>query len=455
MQLDGIRCLCETAADACGGGVMEFGSTEGGWVYPILAPLTMRPFFVVALLAPCLAFFIHLAGKYIHTHEWTVVSAWIFGGFALQICIRSLAPFGLGNIVLSEDANSFYSVTLRYNPREFLASFHEIAATLPIHAKANMPGKVLLYFLLENFSASPETLGYLIILLSNLGGVLVYLITRKIFDNRVSAVYALILYLLLPAKLFFFPLLNAVTPFFILLPLLFLLLYLESRRTMYLLLEGASLYALVVFEPLPLVLGLVFLALLARGCYRNQINGADLARVVGYVFAAFVACHFLVMGLFSFDVWESFLFAVEDARAFNAEMGRPYGLWVIHNLKDFFFGAGLAASAVFLTYEGYLLGKLIWLLAEKESRWPRVRVFLAEPETLVTLSLLLVLLITDVIGVNRGETIRLWIFLAVFLQISVAHRCAMWARPWVFASLATLTLLQTAVTISTVGFVIP
>jgi hypothetical protein len=364
-------------------------------------------------------------------------------------------PFGLGNIVLSEDANSFYSVTLHYHPREFLASFHEIAATLPIHAKANMPGKVLLYYLLETITSSPEALGCLIVLLSNLGGIVVYLIARKIFENPISAVYALILYLLLPAKLFFFPLLNTVTPIFILLPLLFLLLYLESRRSLYLLLEGASLYALVIFEPLPLVLGLVFLALLARGCYRKQINGADLARVVGYVIAALLACHFLVVALCGFNIWESFLFAVDDARAFNAEMGRPYGLWLIHNLKDFFFGAGLPSSALFLAWTAYLLGKLIWLLLEKKGRWSRLQAFVADPETLVTLSLFLVLLVTDMIGVNRGETIRLWIFLAVFLQIIVAHRCALWSRPWVFPALVILTLLQTTITISTVGFVIP
>jgi hypothetical protein len=173
------------------------------------------------------------------------------------------------------------------------------------------------------------------------------------------------------------------------------------------------------------------------------------------VTASFLACHFLVVGLFGFDVWESFLFAVKDAREFNAEMGRPYGLWVVHNLKEFLFGAGLLTSGIFLALSGYLLGKLFWHCVEKEGRWQRVRGFLAEPETLVTLSLLLVLLITDAIGVNRGETIRLWIFLAVFLQIIVANRCAVWARPWVFPALVALTLLQTIVTISVVGFVIP
>ncbi|HEY1860509.1 MAG TPA: hypothetical protein VGG61_09160, partial [Gemmataceae bacterium] len=156
---------------------------------------------------------------------------------------------------------------------------------------------------------------------------------------------------------------------------------------------------------------------------------------------------------FGFNVWDSFLFAVEDARAFNAEMGRPYGLWVVHNLKDFLFGAGLLSSAVFLAATAHRVGELVGAVCKKESQ--RLWIILTEPETVLSLSLALVLVITDVIGVNRGETIRLWIFLAVFVQIIVANRCAACARRWVFPALVALTLLQTAVTISIVGFVIP
>src|SRR5439155_8814339 len=114
--------------------------------------------------------------KTVYTHEWKVVAVWTLAAFAFQACIRSLSPFDLGNVVLSDDANSFYSVTLRYSPRELLGSFHGIAASLPIHAKANMPGKVLLYYLLQTVIKSPESLGYLVMLLSNVGGVLVYVI---------------------------------------------------------------------------------------------------------------------------------------------------------------------------------------------------------------------------------------------------------------------------------------
>jgi hypothetical protein len=108
---------------------------------------------------------------------------------------------------------------------------------------------------------------------------------------------------------------------------------------------------------------------------------------------------------------------------------------------------------VFLAWTVYVLGMLLWLCGRQERIG--LRSFLAAPETLITLSFALVLATIDVMGVNRGETMRLWIFLAVVLQLIVAHWCATRARPWVFPSLVTLTLLQTVVTMSTVGFVIP
>ena len=39
-----------------------------------------------------------------------------------------------------------------------------------------------------------------------------YQLVRRLFDDRTVALYAAILYLFVPAKLFFFPLMNTVTP---------------------------------------------------------------------------------------------------------------------------------------------------------------------------------------------------------------------------------------------------
>jgi hypothetical protein len=449
---------------------MEFGSTEGGWVYPTIDGLSVRPFVLFGLLLPGLLYLLHLTHKYIQSHERAVVAAWIVAGFIFPASLHSLYSWSLGDLVVSEQANAFYGVALQHDAGRLLANFHDGAANLPLHAKANMPGKILLYSLLESATQSPRILGYLIILLSDLGGVLVYLVVRKLFKDRTSAIYAMILYLLIPAKTYFFPLLNTVTPAFLFLSLFLLLLHLESGRRVYLVLEGISLYVMVVFEPLPLVTGLVFVALLVGAYWQGNLSGAGVAALTGIVAISFLLCHLLMVFVFGFDLVRAFLFAWSDAREFNAAMGRPYSIWVVHNLKDFFFNAGVIQSAVFLALSVALLGKLIWILRDQTDRRARVKAFLTEPETLVTLSFLLVLVVTDLAGVNRGETIRLWIFLAVFVQIIAAHRCAALsphARPWgkrrwsegagrwAFTLLVALTVLQTAVTISMVGFVIP
>jgi hypothetical protein len=433
---------------------MEFGSTDGGWVYPYLHGLSAQPFLIFGLLLPALLYFLHLTHKYIASHERVVVTAWILGGFAFQACLHSLCPYSLGDIVESDQANAFYGVTIRCDAGQLLRNFHAAVGDLPLHAKANMPGKILLYYGLELATRSPQALAYLIMLLSDLGGVLVYLVVDKLFANRTSAVYAMILYLLIPAKTFFFPLLNTVTPVFLFLSLLLLLLYLESGRRVYLVFEGVSLYALVLFEPLPLVAGVVFLAVLARAYAQKQIGKTDLAIVVAVVAGSFLLCHSLMVFIFEFDVIRSFLFAWNDAREFNAAMGRPYSVWVVHNLKDFLLNAGLIPSALFVGVAAYRLAKLLWICRTGAKRGQRVKAFLTQPETVLTMSFLVVLLLTDLVGVNRGETVRLWIFLAVFVQIIAAHFCATRAGRWAFTSVAALTVLQTAVTISMVGFVI-
>jgi hypothetical protein len=71
----------------------------------------------------------------------------------------------------------------------------------------------------------------------------------------------------------------------------------------------------------------------------------------------------------------------------------------------------------------------------------------------VTLSLALILVITNALGVNRGEVVRLWIFLACFFQIPAAYVCARLGSPALIAVVA-MTLLHTALAIAMIGFVV-
>ena len=80
---------------------------------------------------------------------------------------------------------------------------------------------------------------------------------------------------------------------------------------------------------------------------------------------------------------------------------------------------------------------------------------LAAPLVATTLGLFLVLVTTDLIGVNRGEVIRLWIFLACFFQIPAAWICARLEHPYAIILVAGSSIILAALGTHTIGFIIP
>jgi hypothetical protein len=66
-----------------------------------------------------------------------------------------------------------------------------------------------------------------------------------------------------------------------------------------------------------------------------------------------------------------------------------------------------------------------------------------------------VLLATDLIGINRGEVVRLWIFLACFFQIPAAYVCARLGNRAAMVPVLATTVLQSALGTSMIGFVVP
>ncbi|HXG72963.1 MAG TPA: hypothetical protein VNJ04_20400, partial [Gemmatimonadaceae bacterium] len=87
------------------------------------------------------------------------------------------------------------------------------------------------------------------------------------------------------------------------------------------------------------------------------------------------------------------------------------------------------------------------------ARGWRARLF--TPIAAVSIGLLAVLLVTDLLGVNRGEVIRLWIFLACFCQIPAACACARFTGHGAIALVLGLTILQMTLGTAMIRFVIP
>jgi len=205
-----------------------FGSVSGRWVYEYFESTPTIPLWIPILIGILLGLSIFVGSKFIHTQEKATLLACFLSIFIIQVLIYSVYPISLGKIVLSNGATSFYSPAMEYSVFEILNNFTELAPTLPRHARTNMPGKILLFEVFTIFTKSPEIMGILIIGISSLGALLLYGICKQLFRDRQAAFYAFILYGLIPSKTFFLPILNTVTPIFILLCLYLLIIYIRA-----------------------------------------------------------------------------------------------------------------------------------------------------------------------------------------------------------------------------------
>lgn len=424
------------------------GSVEGRWVYGYEhgASLTARPLFVAVLVTALAAMLLRFTTPHpTKPHrDWMIVLLWIAAALALQVLVRSLTPFALESLFISDTANSFYGFSQHYDAGDLLSRFNRISAQAPWHARGNMPGKVMLVYPLRLFTSRTDILPLLAILGSNLGALLIYLFVRDLLEDRRVALHSAVLYLFVPAKLLFFPLMNTITPVLALACACILLRWLHTGRTWWAVALGISLYTLVFFEPLPLVLGLLFAALSLRAIAIGDISWTRYTAHAVVVSVTFVATSEAVHFTTNFDLLRAFGQIRTHAVEFNATERRPYDVWILGNLKEFLFGVGLCQASAFA---GELLVGL-----RTQTGW---REWLMQPITTLCLGLLAVLIAVDLIGINRGEVIRLWIFLACFFQIPAAYVCSKLDGAGVLILVVATSALQVATATALIRFVVP
>ncbi|MBA4186569.1 MAG: hypothetical protein C0467_00985 [Planctomycetaceae bacterium] len=428
-----------------------YGSEAGGWVYPRVSDET-PPWAVVLglLLATVVVGAAWASRRMVERRPSLVIAFWLIAAFFVQMSVWSLSNVEFGTVVLS-GTNGFYEVAAQHTVAEFLRDFQTISLEASFHVRANLAGKVLFFHLLRCITETPREVAWLILCISNLGGVLAYAIATDLFRDRLVGHTALLLYLFLPAKLFFFPLMNTVAPVFILLPLWMLLRFCATQGVYWLIGIGVSLYWLVLFDPLPLVTGLVFLGILGRAIVRCDLDWVGTAQVFLLVPLSFCGAAWLVSWAYGYNVIEAARFAIAHAKEFNELNNRPYDLWLFQNLIDFLVNTGIATSSVFVWLAATAMRRS--LVAWTRDGWRASLAEVARADTCVVLSVLAVLLTLNGIGINRGEAIRLWIFLGVFVTMPVAAYCA--HRPRLFAVIIGTALLQTCTSMSTRAFVMP
>ena len=428
-------------------GKFIFGSEPGGWTFRYFQEETSVLFWVPIATILLIGTLVFGGVHFIQRYEKITLGVGFLIAIAIEILINSLYPVGVYDIINSTIANSFYPVSLRYSAVEFLRSFSDIVGDLPLHARTNMPGKVLFFYLLGLFTHNPRLLAYLVISVSTLGGLVTYAICRRLFQDRIIAFYAFVLYCLVPSKLIFFPILNTVTPLFILVCLYLLVLYLDKKHWGFLALLGVSLYALVLFEPSPLATGLIFVAVLINGLARKALQPKDLVKIVVIPATVFFALYGIMRLAFSFDLFSMFAYMLKDAASFNVGAERGYWIWVLENSKEFLYGAGVPIVLIFLL-------NLVLLFTKKGE--PENGKHFWCMEKWFSVSLLVTYLAVLFLGINRGETTRLWIYLAAFFQIPAAVYLGKKVRHhWLFFIVAATMAMQAMVALQRVNFIIP
>ena len=418
------------------------GSVEGRWTYDYVR-LAFQPrqlFVFLALAAACGALLaLPLSSRNVVVH----LALWIVVATGSHWLLRSHARSQLETIFVSPAANSFYTTSQEHEPADLLARFNRIRQNAPWHGRSNMPGKTLLIQGLTLISLRTDVLPWLVIITSNLGAILMFGLARDLFDSSRTALYAAVLYLFTPGRVLFFPLMNSVTPLLVLGCAWLLVRWLKTGALAYAVAMGVAVYALVFFEPLPLVMGLLFLGLITASIARGQIG---MERVLWHgcaASAAFIATFETVALLTDFNLLRAFRQIGAHAVEFNELEARPYGTWVRANLGEFLFAAGpcqVVLGCVAIAYARV-----------SGAGW---RAALLHPLTVVSSGLFAVLITTDLLGLNRGEVLRLWTFLACFFQLPAAYLCAEAGNRRIFMVVLGATLLQLSLAVAMVRFVV-
>jgi hypothetical protein len=424
--------------------VLILGSSSAGWFYGYQQPFSPRFLGVFLLVAAPAAALMLFPGPRSEAHEWILVLLWLAVAIWAQLVLRSIAPYTLESLFTSDGANSFHSFAHQQRWTDVLEHFSRVTRAAPLHAQGNMPGKVTLIYAFELLTTSPSRLAWLTVAASSAGGLLMYFFVKTLFPDGRTALFAAILYWFHPARFFFVPLMNTVTPVVVLGCACLLMRWLRTGRTVAAVLLGVALYGLVFFEPLPLVIGLLFAALAWRSMAAGELTPPRFMVQAALVLLAFIATSEAVHAASGFDLPQALRLTAAHAAAFNESAGRPYRFWALENPAEFLFGCGVCQAVVF---GGAMIDGLGGDAPLRER--------LTRPIAALCVGLVAVLLAVDAIGINRGEVIRLWIFLGSFFQIPAAYACARLPGRAAMAIVVACSTLQTTLGAAMIGFVVP
>lgn len=431
------------------GRAVVFGSHAGQWVFRYVAPLRPETVAVAILGAPVVLVVHELARRRVDARPALVVPATFAGGIALQLGLHRSYPYPLAKSIVSDVSNGFYGAAARVGPLELLRDFERIAPGLPRHARVNMPGKVLFFHLLRVFTDDPGVLAVAVVATASLAGVLLYGIATSLFGSRRLGIDAMVLWFLVPALISVYPMLNVVSPVLPLAAVLCMTRFLDRPRAVWAVAAGVLAYGALLFDPLALLLGVVFAPAVPRAVLAGRVRTRDALDFL-IVFAVALAAVGVAVRLGTgFDAWKRLRQMAVIAQDFNRSWARSYDVWLTANVKDVVLAVGPAVTLAVVAACGRVAGR-IWRAGRQRAL---AAALAAGP--MVTLMTVTVLATLVILCLNRGEVARLWLFLFAPMQVVTAWWCA--ERPSDVSRRLVVagTFAYAAVTVATVGYCIP
>lgn len=349
--------------------------------------------------------------------QWLFLALALIFGYSLIIILFSIYPEGLGRlirIVSDKQAFSFYLDSLSVTHlNQFLKNYIQGLPALSVHSQVHPPGGISLCYLIrllgDKINLNPALLvGLIVPFLGILTIFPLYFLTKELFSVY-AAKTAVIFYLLVPAALFFVPELDQMYPLFFISVIALYLLGMRRDKAIYFLLGGFILaigfFFSFLFIVVPLCLLIIWLLF-----YRQRDKAvASFFQIKKFLkYNLFFLFGFLIFWLiyqiaFGYNIYDLYQAAMLYHGNFLAV--RTYSIWVFMNLYDFFLFLGIPLTIIFLFAAGRELS----------------RSFQKKKMDIIFWLFFLTILFLDLMGKNRSETARVWLFLMPLGIIPVAR----------------------------------
>lgn len=346
--------------------------------------------------------------------------------FSLTVSSRLIENVGVTSYFT--DAAAFWADPHR-SLAQWLAEFPKVVASLTMHSSTKPPGPILFHMLLIKLfgaGAGASTVGALLIAgLASLGVFAVNGLIQAVSDgDEGSGFNGASVFALLPGVVIIHPMFDQILPLFTcgMLGLWAIALRNQKRSTAFLcglMTAGALFFSYSLFT-----LGVFLVGYTLIWAIRERSRGpAPILSMIAFATLGVVLFYGLLWASFGYDPWGAFHGALAGQRRFESWIPkRPYPATIWWDLRDFF-SVGVGWAVLLLA----LLG------IGRSQFWPN--------RAVAALGLLQVISV-GLTGLLRGETARVFIFMAPVVLISVDQEL----KHWRFAERMTAFLAMFAVT---------